>query len=276
MRLRTKAALAATLAVATPALCYAELVLDLRTPRSNLAQVQAVASHISIQMADYHRKIEAMKVKHGPDAQTMLHTPGARFTTVVHGVLVEEGRLPFEFNSVTGLFAIGPRGRIETRFPFQLDPRKLPAANERTAPADAVKSRFAKELPARYLDFDSRDAMTDTCTGLSRSDAPVLGTLVRLEAATFCVIYWKGTQSASMLIGVALAPGDPWLRPFARRICRHLTAIAIERIGAIDREAPPDYAACLLVDRPTRTGASETLTAYVYEVRRDATLALID
>ena len=276
MRLRTKAALAAAVAVATAGLCYAELVLDLRTPRSNLAQVQALASHISIQMADYHRKIEAMKVKHGPDAQTTLHTPGARFTTVVDGVLVEEGRLPFEFNSVTGLFAIGPRGRIETRFPFQLDPRKLPTAHEREAPASAAKSRFAKELPAKYLDFDSHDAITDTCTGLSRLDAPVLGALVPLEAATFCVIHWKGAQRASMLVGVALAPGDPWLRPFTRRICRGLTAIAIQRIGEIDREPPPDYAACVLVDRPTRTGASETLTAHVYEVRRDATLALID
>jgi hypothetical protein len=79
-----------------------------------------------------------------------------------------------------------------------------------------------------------------------------------------------------MLIGVALAPGDPWLRPFARRICRSLTVLALARVAAIDREPAPDYAACVLVDRPDRSGAGETLTAYVYEVRRDATLASID
>lgn len=276
MRLGTKAALAATLVVVTAGLGYAELVLDLQTPRSNLTQVQALASSISIQMADFHRATEAMKIKYGPDAETALHTPGARITTVVHGVLVEEGRLPFKFDSVTGLLAIGPRGGIEARFPFQIDPHKVPAAHEREAPARAAKSRFAKELPAKYLDFDSRDAITDTCTGLSPADAPVLGALARLEAATFCVIYWRGAPSSSMLVGVALAPGDPWLRPFTRRICRGLTAIAIQRIGEIDREAPPDYAACVLVDRPSRTGASETLIAHVYEVRRDATLAVIE
>jgi hypothetical protein len=267
-------ALAVAALAAAAAIGYAELVADLRTSRSNLAQVQALGSNISIAMADYHHVYDAMKAKYGPDAKTLLHTPGARLTTEVNGVVVEEGRAPFKFDSVTGLFAVGPRGRIDTRFPFQLNPRELPSANEPGSPVRAVKGRFAKELPARYLDFDAGDAITDTCTGVSRSDAPVLGVWAQLEAATFCVVYWKGAQPASMLIGVALAPGDPWLRPLARRICRGLTAIALDRIAAIDREPPPDYAACVLVDRPTRVGASETLTAHVYE--RDATLAVIE
>jgi hypothetical protein len=47
-------------------------------------------------------------------------------------------------------------------------------------------------------------------------------------------------------------------------------------VTATDRDPPPDYAACVLVDRPDRSGAAETLEAHVYEVRRNATLAYVD
>lgn len=66
------------------------------------------------------------------------------------------------------------------------------------------------------------------------------------------------------------------VRPFSRRICRGLADIALDRVAATDHEPPPDYAACLLVDRPDRSGAAETLQAHVYEVRRDASLASVD
>jgi hypothetical protein len=268
-------AIAVAVAAGAAALGYAELVLDFRTPRSSLSRVYALSSSVSVQMADYHRVEEAMKAKYGPDAHTVLQTRPARVTTTVDGVTVEENTIG-EFSKVMGLFAIGPPGRIETRFPFDLNPRKVPAANEHAAYGGAVKSRFREELPAKYLDFNDRDAVTDTCTGLSGTDSTVFGPLTRLESATFCVVYWRGEQASSMLVGVALAPGDPWLRPFARRICRGLTALALKRIGEIDRQAPPDYAACILVDRPKRSGASETLISYVYEVGRDTTLASID
>jgi hypothetical protein len=275
MRLGSKLALAAAVATLTAVLAHAELVLDVRTPRSDLVEAGALSSGISILMGDYHKAEEAMQAKYGPSAKTLLQLPGAKLTTVVDGKVVEEGTVRFKFAKVLGLFAIGPRGHIETRFPFDLDPRELPRAGDHSAPSGGVKSRFANQLPAKYLDFDDRDATTDTCIGLSQPDWGTAGTLLRLESGTFCVVYWRGSHPASMLIGVALAPGDPWLRPFARRICRGLTALALERVAAIDREPPPDYAACVLVDRPQRSGASETLTAHVYEVRRDATLALI-
>jgi hypothetical protein len=76
-----------------------------------------------------------------------------------------------------------------------------------------------------------------------------------------------------MLIGVALANGDPWMRPFSRRICSWLTTVALARVTTTDREPPPDYAACVLVDRPDRSGAAQTLEPHVYEVRRDVSLA---
>ena len=58
--------------------------------------------------------------------------------------------------------------------------------------------------------------------------------------------------------------------------CRWLMSAALTRMAATDREPPPDYAACLLVDRPDRSGAAETLETNVFEVRRDSSLAYVN
>lgn len=118
--------------------------------------------------------------------------------------------------------------------------------------------------------------MTDKCITISPADLGWLGEQLRFQSGAFCVVFWKGASPGSMLIGVALANGDPGMRPFIRRICRWLTATALARVAATDHEPPPDYAACVLVDRPNRSGAAETLQAHVYEVRRDATLEYVN
>jgi hypothetical protein len=273
MRMRWNMTIAAGAAAAMVAIAYAELVADIRAPRSSLTEMHAVGSSISIRMDDFRRAGKAMKAKYGPTAQTSLYTPGANLTTVVDSKVVEEGKLPAQFSDANGLFVVGPPGRVESTFPFRLDPRKMPGFGEKSESAATLKGRFGKEFPARYFEFGDADAIVDTCVGLSGPDLGRLGALLQIETGTFCIVFWKGAARASMLIGIVLARGDPWMRPFAPRICRSLTAIALARVAATDREPPPDYAACLLVDRPDRTGAAETLTAHVYEVRRDATLA---
>jgi hypothetical protein len=234
MRLRWKMAFSGGVLAVVGALVYGELVLDIRALRSSLAEIHAIASSITIQMADFHRAGEAMKQKYGEGAQTSLQTPGARLTTVVNGKVVEEGRLPFQFSDASGLFVVGKRGWLESTFPFRLDPRKVPRFGESSERVGALKSRFGKEFPARYLEYDDRATMTDTCVGLSASDFGLLGAWLKLETGTFCVMFWKGAAPASMLIGIALAEGDPWMRPFTRRICRSITSLALARIGAAD------------------------------------------
>ena len=273
MRLRWKLMLAAAVAAAMVAIAYGELVADIRTPRSSLTEMHAIGSSISIEMDNFPRAEETMKEKYGPAAQTSLRTPGANLITVVDGKVVEEGTLPVQFSDARGLLVVGPRGGPKSTFPFRLDPRKVPAFGEKGESVAALKSRFGKEFPAKYFEFNDADAMMDTCVGLSRADVGRPGALSQIEAGTFCVVFWKGAARASMLIGIVLARGDPWMRPFAGRICRGVTSIALARVAATDREPPPDYAACLLVDRPDRSGAAETLSVHVYEVRRDATLA---
>ncbi len=276
MRLRWKLVVAGAVAAAVAA-AYGELILDIRTPRASLAEIHAITSSVSIQMADYHRAIETMKKKYGPDAETVLETQPPRLITRVGGKVVEEDRAPGQFADARGLFVIGPHGRPESTFPFQIDPRKAPTLGTVGEPgARYLQSRFGKKLPAKYLEFDDREAVTDTCITIAAADLGWLGRQLRFQSGTFCVVFWKGASPGSMLIGVALGDGDPWMRPFTRRICRWLTAVALARVAATDRDPPPDYAACLLVDRPNRSEATETLQVNVYEVRRDATLAYVN
>lgn len=262
-------------ALATAAL--GELVLDIRTPRAALVELHAITTSVSIEIADYDHAAEAMKKKYGPDAETALETQPPRLITRVKGKVVEEKRAPGQFLDARGLFVIGPRGRLESTFPFRIDPREAPAFGRQGEPSVRyLKDRFGKKLSAKYFEFDDHDAVTDTCTTISPTDLGWVGRQLRFQSGTFCIVFWKGASPGSMLIGVALADGDPWMRPFTRRICRWLTTIALGRVAAADRDAPPDYAACLLVDRPNRSGAEKTLRAHVYEVRRDASLAYVN
>jgi hypothetical protein len=268
---------AGAVAATAAAAAYGEFVLDIRVPRAALVEVHAVTSSVSILMADYGHAVETMKKKYGPDAETALETRPPRLITRLGGKVVEEVRAPGQFSDARGLFVIGPRGRLESTFPFQIDPREAPTFGTMGEPAARyLKSRFEKALPTKYFEFDDRDAVTDTCITISPADVGWLGGKLRFQSSAFCVVFWKGASPGSMLIGVALADGDPWMRSFARRVCRWFTEIALVRVAATDREPPPDYAACLLVDRPNRSGAAEMLQVHVYEVRRDATLAYVN
>jgi len=259
---------------------YGELVRDIRAPTASLAQSHAITSNVTIRVDDdLLPAIEAMKKKYGPDAETGLVTgrsAPARIVTRLNGKVVEERKAVSQFSNAAGLFVVGPAGHLESTFPFQIDPRKAPDTGRKGEPSvRSLKSRFGKEFPAEYLEFDDRNAVTERCLTTSSADLGAVGRLLQFQSSTFCVVSWKGASPGSMLVGVALANGDPWMRPFTRRICRWLTAGALARLASTDRK-PPDYAACVLVDRPDRTGAAEVLKAHVYEVGRDATLAYIN
>ncbi|MGJ4938985.1 hypothetical protein ACQR1W_00305 [Bradyrhizobium sp. HKCCYLS1011] len=277
MRLQRKLMIVAGATAALAAAAIGELVFDLRMPRASLVEIHAITTSVSILIADYDRAVEAMKAKYGADAQTVLETQPPRLITRVGDKIVEEKRAPGQFSDARGLFVIGRQGRLESTFPFQIDPHESPAFGRQGEPSVRyLRDRFGKKLSAQYFEFDDRDAVTDTCITMSPAELGWIGRQLSFQSGTFCVVFWKGTSPGSMLIGVALADGDPWMRPFTRRICRWITTIALQRVAATDREPAPDYAACLLVDRPNRSGADGTLRAHVYEVRRDATLAYVN
>lgn len=169
MRLRWKwIVVAGIVVVATAAAAYGELVLDIRTPHSSLAEFHGITSTIAIRLGDYE---EAMRKKYGPDANTVLTNPPARVTTSVGGKVVEEATPPSTFADARGVFVIGPPGHLESTFPFQINPRVAPTSGTTGQPsAQSLKNRFSSRFPAKYLQFEDHDVLTDRCTTLSGSD----------------------------------------------------------------------------------------------------------
>lgn len=264
------------IAIVLVAAAAGEFVFDLRAPRSELHQMHAITTTLTVRTADYYAFVAEMEKKYGPNAATSLDLHSTRMTAKIDGRLVEDRRAPSWFSDARGFFLVGREGAAST-FPFAIDPAKPPEFGQQGGlGVGYLKTRWGNRLPAKYFDFDDRDVVTDTCVTISSSDLRWPGQFLPLQNGVFCVQFWKGSSPGSMLIGVVLADGDPWLRPFTRRLCRWLTSKAIGRVSATDRAAPPDYAACVFVDRPDRPGVSEKLQSYVYEVRRDATLAVIN
>ena len=277
MQLKWKLAVATTALAAVAVVAYGELVLDILAPRSSMAETHAISTSTSILTADYHRAVEKMKKRYGPEAQTSIENNPARFVTRVGDKVVEEDKRPGTFSDARGLFVIGPRGHIASIFPFQIDPHQPPKPGMMVGPGvEYLKGRFGEQLPLKYLEFDDRDAVTGECITISTDDVGWLGQQLRLQSNAFCTVVWKGPSPGSMLIGVALADGDPWMRPFSRRICRWLTTIAMARVTTSQSNPLPNYAACLLVDRPDRSGAADTLQAHVYEVDHDTILSNVN
>ncbi|SEN02601.1 hypothetical protein [Bradyrhizobium sp. OK095] len=262
--------------IALVAVVVGEFILDLRAPRSALRQMHAITTTLSVRTADYNAFEAAMEKKYGPKAASILDLHSSRMTTRIDGKLVEDRPAPTWFSDARGFFLVGTEGHAST-FPFAIDPAKPPEFGQQGGlGVGFLKTRWGNRLPAKYLDFDDREVVTDTCVTVSSSDFGWPGQLLFIRSGAFCVQFWKGSSPGSMLIGVVVTEGDPWMRPFTRRLCRWLTSKALGRIAATDREVPPDYAACVLVDRPDRPAVSEKLQSYVYEVRRDATLATMN
>jgi hypothetical protein len=254
------------------AAAYAELVLDVRAPRSTRVESHGIGTNTSAVIQDFDAFANGMKAKYGPDAVTTIQSPPLRWVTKVNDKVIHEEPMVGSFGGVLGLFAIGAPGHAASMFPFRLDPQDVPPSHRYSSMM--LRNRFKGHLPASYLAFDDANVAEGPCVVLAANDLGVVGKLLRIRSGTFCIVDWSGTSRAAALIGAVLADGDPWMRPFTRRICRSLTSLALRRIAA-QRPNPPDYAACLLIDRPTREGAPENLRAHVYEVGADGALAII-
>ena len=175
-----------------------------------------------------------------------------------------------------GLFAVTSDDATEGLFSFSIVPGRADLSD--TTSVKALQDRF-ENFPARFLAFADTDLAIDSCAAPPTSELGFgsIGTLLRMQAQTYCVVHWKGTHPSSMLISVVLANGDPWMRPFALWICRSMTSAALRNLASPDRQ-PPTYAACVLVDRADRRkprDARDTFESVVYEVR-DGTLARLN
>lgn len=274
----------ATLAVALCALAVGELVLDWRLPRSDFAASHALGVNVAVSLVPYNKLTQEMKEKYGDRARVSFQFPPGRTSVERDGQIIHEETPPARLNDVIGLFMVGKRDAgkrdepADMRFPFRLAPDQDIARVERSL-ATALRNRFGKALPQRSLSFSDQDWSIDRCTplpaGLGLGGA---GLLMRLGRGAACIVTWRRSQPGpvSMLISVSVASGDPWMRPFTRRLCRTITETALAQIDRGERDRPA-YAACILADRPDRRGgAQDMLSSYAYSVGPQLQLARMD
>jgi hypothetical protein len=257
------------------AAAYAELVLDIRVPRSTLIYSSAYGANTAYALDEYNKLSKKMHAQYGARAETALEIPPGRITVTVDGRISEQHRLRSRFSDAIGLIAFAPSLERKVIFPFRLEPGRH-ADRHGLKLADTLKKRFEKSLPAWMLAFTDRDWKIDTCVTLGPDRFGWAGRILRYRRGVACIVVWLGNlPHASMLISVNIADGDPWMRPITRRVCRLITEVALDRLSG-DGERPPNYAACLLADRPGRKGAKQVLAEQVYEVRSGGALARLN
>lgn len=264
-------AIAAVVAIAA----YGEFILDVRGPHSQLRSEQALAAITSTSYADRDARLKEAVAKYGNRAQANDSVPGGtingKWTITVDGNPVEEGPIIVKLAGMYGLFAVTSDDNIEGIFSFSIVPDSTTLST--TTSVKLLQDRFA-ELPARFVAFADSDMTIDSCAASPPSELGFgsIGAWLGMQAQTACVVHWNGPHPSSMLISVTLANGDPWMRPFARWICRWLTSANLRKLAASNHQ-PPTYGACVLVDRADRRrprDAHDAFKSVVYEIRGNA------
>jgi hypothetical protein len=255
------------------AIGYAELVHDWRAERSD--QVTRVVASVtySLSLEAYNKMLADNKERYGDRAKVDMDLQTGEIQVTLDGQVVERRTETKSMTGVQGMFAMGrTKDDVGARFPFRI------AFHSDLEPSRALvlflKQRF-KRAPEAWFQFDDEDWTIDRCASLSDGFGFGFVGKALLREGTACVVTWKGQQPSSMIVSVSRADGDPWLRPFARRLCRAIVSAALKRF---DPDAPgsPKYAACILADRPAYVSVSKSLVADVYAVGPGNSVARLD
>lgn len=251
---------------------YGEFVLDFRGPRSDLKSDRALAATTLTSYGDRDAKFDKARAKYGDrariDDSVPAGTVNGKWTITLDGSVIEEGPIVVELAGMYGVFAVTSNDTIDGIFSFSIVPGR---ANFSSATSvKNLRDRF-DNFPSRFLAFADTEVAVDSCADTPTSELGFgsMGSVLGMQTQTYCVVHWKGPHPSSMLISVTLAKGDPWMRPFARWICRSMTSATLRKLTTPDRQ-PPTYAACVLVDRADRRlpgDAHKTFESIVYEIR---------
>jgi len=255
-------------------IAYGEFVRDWRVPRSSQSINSAMAVTYSVMIADLNKLEAESKRKYGEGIEVSLEGGNGTVSVERDGKVLETHEQIRTFNGVYGIFVVDRKAPTLTRFPFSIAVWQESSSPNRPV-RDWFKNRF-KSAPQQWFEFDDSERTIDRCValpdglGLGR-----VGSALLLREGTACVVTWKGQQPGTMLITVSRADGDPWMRPFTRRLCRSITESALERF-APGEPGGPKYATCILADRPAYVSAQESLSVSVYEVGAGNQLMGID
>jgi hypothetical protein len=249
-------------------------VRDWRTDRSDQAARFTMGVTYSLSLVNYNKLLAENKQRYGERAETNMDFDSGIIETKVDGQVIETRTEGKTLNGVQGIFVVNTAKGANSRFPFQIDFR--PDSSDPTRPlVQFFKKRF-ESAPQEWFEFNDADWTIDRCASLPDGfGVGALGKALDLHEGTACVVTWKGLQSGAMLITVARANGDPWLRPFTGRLCRNIVEAALKRFNP-GEPGSPKYAACILADRPAYVSARKSLVVDVYSVDPYNRLARLD
>lgn len=243
---------------------YGEFIHDWRIPRSHETARYAMGTTYDMSLVTFNELAAEMKQKYGERVKTVLEVPSGTVRVTLDDQVVETHSLSRKLNDVYGIFVVGVRGAVNMRFPFQIaSKQKLTTLNRSVAVW--FRDHF-KSAPQEWFAFSDDEWTIDRCAWLPAGLG--LGSLsetLRLREGTSCMVTWKGSQPGAMLVSVVSADGDPWMRPFARRICRAVTEAALTRFDPAV-SGSPNYAGCILIDRPAAIDADRSLAISAYSV----------
>lgn len=256
------------------AIAYGELVRDWRIPVSEETPRVLLRAQRSMLIAEHDQLVAAMKQKYGPRVQTSVPLDTGIANVTLDGKLVETRTELPRISSVYGIFVFGPDENIAMRFPFEVSAEKPEPTSNRYV-AERLKASF-KKAPSAWFEFADDDWTINQCTARPKDlGLGSVGKALFLRGGTYCLVNWKKAQSATMLISVSVADGNPWMRPFVRRICRAITQAALGQLDPVRRDGPR-YAACVLIDRPEYAVGSKSATVQAYSIGNGGELHRIE
>lgn len=261
----------ATLAVVC-AIVYVEFGLDFRTPRSALAMRGALVTHNQLPPETLAAVTAGFKAKFGPDVQVWQGPVG--INAKLDGKIVATAPAHTFFREALGITQVAEAPGVVSTFPFHVSPYEVrDSVHPLVVPM--LRMRVARVFPAHGADFELDDFSIDRCRMLPPRELGLglAGRVLDLSNSTTCVVTWKHLPFRRMLVGVVVAGGGSWIRPFAHGACRLLSDAWLaseQRQSAGER---PDYLQCLLIDRPENKPFGSGVSTFAYEVRKDGSLA---
>jgi len=252
---------------------YLAFVSDVGTPRSSSTMRGIFETHNSIPPMAFKAISAASKSKFGEAAEIERVSTGIEVK--VSGKVVATEPVPFRFYEAFGATEIVEPSGARTVFPFYVSPYEM-----RPEPYPDLVRRvdhfLGQFFPPDDLDLDENEFSIEPCQSIPAKEFGIALRLLNIGDSIVCGVVSKREPSRRALVGVVSADGGRWIRPFVRGACRMLSGTWLARDRQLNEGRQPNYLQCMIADRPENEPNGSGVSALVYEVRSDNTLARME
>jgi hypothetical protein len=97
---------------------YADLVLDIRTPRSDLSLTRALGASASLLLSGYNEKVAQYRQRYGDQAHVILEASSGKVRVEHDDKVIEQWQIERQFAGLYGMFVVSGRPDRESIFPI--------------------------------------------------------------------------------------------------------------------------------------------------------------